>query len=434
LEKLRGLLAHRTVGLLGFGREGRSSYAFLRRLYPEKMLLIADSAPLQVDDSHVRLLTGEGYLEILTQCDFLLKSPGISLRGVALPPGIQVSCQTDLFLRYAPCIKAGVTGSKGKTTTATLLYDMLTASGIPARLMGNMGRPVLDAIDAMEGKIAVIELSSHQLEFTAASPQVAVWTNLYEEHLEHYDGGFLGYATAKANICRHQKQGDAFIYTAEQPLVALAQLADCKGERLPVGMDEGRENPFLQSLCGVNARLRGRHNQQNIFFAAVAALRLGATQEGIRRAVTDFQGVPHRLETVSRVGGIAWVDNCICTIPQGVMMDIATLENVDTLIFGGLDRGLDYENFAVQLLASSVRNFICMPETGHSIAKLLEKRSNNKNVVIVETMEQAVRSAAEKTAQGKTCLLSPAAASYNRYKDFEEKAAHFLECIALLGQ
>jgi len=429
LAQLLDFLGEKRIGLLGFGREGRSSYAFLRRHFPDRSLLIADKAPVELDDPHVILLCGENYFDALYQCDILLKSPGVSLKGISRPPHLAITCQTDLFLRFAPCVKAGVTGSKGKTTTSTLLHSMLCASGLPTRLIGNMGVPVLDCFDEIDGCIAVIELSSHQLEFTRASPHVAVWTNLYEEHLDHYTGGFADYAAAKAHICNHQALEDVFIFNADQPLEGMTDLSACRAERVPIGVAAGKSDPFLRSLEGLNPRLRGAHNRQNIYFAATAALRLGASPEDIRRAVLAFQGIPHRMYPVSEAGGIHWVDNCISTIPQAVLHDIDALGDVDTLILGGLDRGLDYRVFACALAAKPVCNVICMPETGHAIAKLLKCMGNTQNIVPVNTMEEAVAAAFACTEKGKTCLLSPAAASYNAYKDFEEKGQHFKECI-----
>lgn len=415
------------IALLGFGREGRSSYVFLRNYFPELPLLIADQAPIRLEDPHVTLLCGEGYLDALHQCDIVLKSPGIPLKNIAIPPGVEISCQTDLFLRFAPCVKAGVTGSKGKTTTSTLLYGMLRASGIGARLIGNMGVPVLDCFDEIAGQIAVIELSSHQLEFTHASPQVAVWTNLYEEHLDHYTGGFAGYAAAKGHICQYQAPEDYFIYNADQPIAQMVDLSRCRARRVPVSART--EDPFLASLVNGNPRLRGEHNRHNIYFAATAAALLGATQAGIRRAVEEFQGFPHRMYPVSEACGIHWVDDSICTIPRGVLCTVDALGDVDTLLLGGLDRGLDYQGFAEELSKRPLRNIVCMPETGHTIAKLLQELSSRQTIVPVQTMEQAVAAALACTTAGKTCLLSPAAASYNAYKNFEEKGAHFLRCI-----
>jgi UDP-N-acetylmuramoylalanine--D-glutamate ligase len=418
-------LREKRVALLGFGREGRSSYAYIRKYFPEKPLLVADRALVGVEDPRVTLLCGEGYLEALRRCDLVLKSPGISLKGVPLPRGVEISCQADLFLRFAPCLKAGVTGSKGKTTTSTLLYGMLRASGAAAQLLGNMGVPALDRLDGIEGQIAVIELSSHQLEYCRASPQVAVWTNLYEEHLDHYDGGFAGYAAAKAHICQYQAPEDTFIYNADQPLAEMADLSRCKARRVPVGART--DDPFLSSLR--NGRLRGAHNRQNIHFAATAALLLGATQAGVRQAVEEFRGIPHRMCPVSEAGGIHWVDDSVCTIPRGTLLTLDALGDVDTLLLGGLDRGLDYREFARELGSRPLRNLVCMPETGHSIARLLKETGGAQNIILAQTMEEAVAAAAGCTARGKTCLLSPAAASYNAYRDFEEKGADFLRCI-----
>jgi len=422
---LHDFLGRGRIALLGFGREGRSSYEFLRRLFPERKLLIADQSPIELGDPRVTLLCGPHYLDVLHRCDVLIKSPGIPLKDIAVPPGLEITCQTDLFLRFAPCVKVGVTGSKGKTTTATLIYEMLRACGMNARLTGNVGVPVLDCIEDVKGGIAVIELSSHQLEFTRSSPQVAVWTNLYEEHLDHYTGGFAGYAAAKAHICQYQSPDDLFIYNENQGLDRIAE--PCAARKLPVGLET--IDPFLRSLDNTNPRLRGEHNRQNTYFAAAAALELGAAREGIRRAVAEFRGIPHRMDLVSRAGGIDWVDDCIATIPHGVLCTVDALENVDTLIIGGLDRGLDYTEFTRELERRPLRNLICMPETGYSIAKLLETSGSRKNIICVDTMEDAAAAALRCTEKEMTCLLSPAAASYNRYRNFEEKGRHFLECV-----
>lgn len=426
LAQLLDFLDMGRIGLLGFGREGQSTYRFLRRHFPTRPLIIADQAHVQLDDPRVQLLCGKHYLDVLHSCDLLIKSPGVSLKNIVIPDNLHITCQTDLFLRFADCTKVGTTGTKGKTTTSVLIYDMLCASAVAAKLIGNVGVPVLDCFEEINGHIAVIELSSHQLEFTRASPQVAVWTNLYEEHLDHYTGGFVGYAAAKAQICNHQHPNDLFILNADQPLHEWADLTPCCAQRVYIGLEE--TDPFLRSLDNTNPRLRGDHNRQDIYFAATAALAVGATQAGIRRAVEEFRGIPHRMCPVSEAGGITWVDDCISTIPRAVLFAIDALQEVDTLIIGGLDRGLDYQDFAHELTQRRMlRNIICLPDTGHAIAKLLQRSS--KTIICVATMEEAVRAAFAHTQPGKTCLLSPAAASYNMYKDFEHKGRHFAQCI-----
>ena len=195
--KIAEYLRDRTVLLVGFGREGQSSYRYIRKYFPEKPIAVADKNAVSVDDPFVTCICGENYLDCIGDFDVVLKSPGISFKNVDAPTHTEITCQVDLFLRFADCRKVGVTGSKGKTTTSTLTYQMLKAAGKDCRLIGNIGVPVFDSLaDLTPDTVAVIEMSSHQLEFTHASPEVAVLTNLYEEHLEHYKGGFAGYTAA----------------------------------------------------------------------------------------------------------------------------------------------------------------------------------------------------------------------------------------------
>lgn len=224
-QSAASMFKNKKVLILGFGREGMSTYRFLRNMYPDMHLTIADKNEIKLDDKNVTLICGDSYMDSLNDFDIVMKSPGIAFLDVDIKDGTLVTCQTDLFLKFAPCRKVGITGSKGKTTTSTLIYDMLKEGGFDARLIGNIGVPVLEDINTVTPEtIAVIEMSSHQLEFTASSPEVAVLTNIYEEHLDHYRDGFRGYVNAKLNIVRRQKEGDTFIYNATQGLDGLCDL------------------------------------------------------------------------------------------------------------------------------------------------------------------------------------------------------------------
>ena len=218
-QSAASMFKNKKVLILGFGREGMSTYRFLRNMYPDMHLTIADKNEIKLDDKNVTLICGDSYMDSLNDFDIVMKSPGIAFLDVDIKDGTLVTCQTDLFLKFAPCRKVGITGSKGKTTTSTLIYDMLKEGGFDARLIGNIGVPVLEDINTVTPEtIAVIEMSSHQLEFTTSSPEVAVLTNIYEEHLDHYRDGFRGYVNAKLNIVRRQKESDTFIYNATQGL------------------------------------------------------------------------------------------------------------------------------------------------------------------------------------------------------------------------
>ena len=430
MSALTDYLQQKRILILGMGREGRSSLRFLQSRVPSAFLAIADQ-----NDPHIDGVPGHfgaDYLAHLGEYDVVLKSPGVPFVGVDVPAGTEITCQTDLFLRFADCVSVGVTGTKGKTTTSTLVHEILDAAELPNALIGNIGVPVLDVFDDIRGKVAVIELSCHQLEFMHASPHIAIFTNLYPEHLDHYDG-FAGYAAAKLHIASYQTENDVLIYgdvaglreyLSDQPLAA---------EQIAVGYDFGQDDPLLARLSHANARLPGKHNAQNVCFAAVAARRLGVSDAAIERGVRRFGGIEHRMEPVGTYRGVAFVNDSIATAPEVVLLELEALGSVDTLLFGGLDRGLDYTQFIDALAESTVRNLIGLPQTGHAICDAPALRRAGKRVYKASDMDDAVRAAYRMTLPGKTCLFSPAAASYNVYKNFEEKGRHFKSLVRQYG-
>ncbi len=414
------------VLILGFGREGRSTYNYIRRYLPDFKLTIADQNHINVDDDNVTCICGNNYMNSINDYDVVMKSPGISVRDVKINEDVDITCQMDLFLRFAPCKKIGITGTKGKTTTSTLTYKMLKAAGISTCLIGNIGVPVFEKIDDCDDMVAVVEMSSHQLEFVKTSPEVAIITNIYPEHLDHYNG-FEGYVNAKLNVVKFQNENDIFITNADQKI---SEFTDMKinSRRIEISMNADEDNEFLAKLAKLNSHLKGKHNAQDIFFAAAAASLFNASNEAIEKGVAEFYGIPHRMELVGTFKGVKFYNDCIATIPTAVMLAVDALKDVDTLIIGGMDRGIDYTDFVESLANSNVSNIVCLPETGYKIGKELEKIENN-TVYYAEDMEKAVEIAFAKTAKGKSCLLSPAASSYNKYKNFEEKGNHFKELV-----
>lgn len=420
LPPIAEYLQNKTVLLVGFGREGQSSYRYIRRFFPEKEIAVADKNPVSVDDPHVVVFSGADYLSHIPDFDVVLKSPGISFKDVRDAGRAEITCQVDLFLRFAPCRKIGITGSKGKTTTSTLIHLCLQTAGKDSRLIGNIGVPVFEALEEVtENSIAVIEMSSHQLEFTHTSPEVAVITNLYEEHLEHYRGGFAGYARAKSHIALYQKAGDLLIYNADQGLDAFEGVAGTPAEKLGIRADDAL--PFAIA----NEHLAGRHNRQDVLFARAAAKRFGVTDEQVERAVQSFAGIEHRMEKVGTFRGITFYNDCIATIPHAVLCAVEAIGNVDTLIVGGMNAGISYAGFDRALAESGIRNIIGTPETGFAVVRAVQALNPEKNAVTAADLDEAVRLAYRYTAAGKSCLLSPAASSYNVYKNFEEKGRHF---------
>jgi len=420
----------KNILILGLGREGRATLGFIRKHYPDMHLTVADRNPVKVDDGNVTLICGENYLDCINDFDIVMQSPGISLRDVKIDDSTTVTGEMDLFLRFVPCKKIGITGTKGKTTTTTLIYRMLQADGVPSMVMGNIGTPVFESLDEIEGKIAVIEMSCHQLEFSHASPDVAVFTNAFPEHLDHYNG-FEGYIGAKLNIVRYQNENNLFISNADQLLEdVVGDLSFVRSRMVRVSRKAYENDEFFRKLTTLTEALPGELQWQDIFYAATAVREFGVSDAAIEKAVSEFGGIAHRLEKFAVRNGISFYDDAIATIPHAVMGNVRALGNVGTLIIGGMDRGLDYSDFVAELMSAPIDNLICMPETGYSIASALEAKGCKLNIVCCETLEDAVAKSFELTQSGKACLLSPAAASYNRYKNFEEKGNAFKKMVA----
>lgn len=421
-------LKDKSVLILGFGREGKSTYNYIRKYLPSKLLAVSDGKPQQIDDSNIECFCGEDYLSHIGKFDVVMKSPGIPFADVNVPDGTYVTCQTDLFMRYAPCKKIGVTGSKGKTTTSMLTYKMLCAGGVPCELMGNMGLPVFDYIEEMtEDKIAVIELSSHQLEFPRSSPNVSILTNIYEEHLEHYKGGMTGYVNAKLNIVRHQNENDTFIYNGTQGLKPYLDLSTVRSNTVAVKKDA--DLPFEIE----NIHLAGEHNRHDVLYAYTASSMFGVTAEQAKKAIDDFEGIEHRMENVGKYKGITFYNDCIATIPHAVMCAVNAIK-ANTLIIGGKDRGIDYTDFAVDLENSGLSVIIGTKTTGHKIIDMMNGNGTSKKLMKAENLEEAVKFAYKNTEKDGVCILSPAASSYNEYKNFEEKGRHYKSLVKKYGE
>lgn len=412
--------------ILGFGREGKSTYNFIRNYLPEKHLTIGDRNTVTLDDENVSFDCGENYLDNLGNYDLVFKSPGIAFLGVKYPETTEITCQTDMFLRFCDCTTVGITGTKGKTTTSTLIFRMLKEAGFDACLIGNIGVPVFDDINKNKDSVAVIEMSSHQLEFTRTSPHIAVLTNVYEEHLDHYEEGFRGYVGAKLNIVKHQGENDYFIYNGTQGISEYIDENEIKSKRIKVFAEP---DSFIKELSGLNNNLKGRHNSMDIGFAAAAAKALGADEESIRRAIEKFPGIPNRMEYFGTFGGVDYYNDSIATIPEAVLCAVEAIENVGTLIIGGLDRGIDYSDFEKSLSELDIDNIVCLPETGHKIADKLAVLGSKAHVEKVTDLPEGVSFAVKNTKPGKACIMSPAAASYNVYRDFEEKGQHYKQLV-----
>jgi len=380
INKLRDFFNNKKVLILGFGLEGQSTFRLLEKL---------NCAETTVWEQY------HYTTDLPCEYDIIMKSPGIPMFGKA---DERITGQTDLFLRFCENKTVGITGTKGKSTTSSLLSHILRECGVSNRLIGNIGIPPLEiADDLTPDEIIVMELSCHQLEYVQASPNIAVLLNIYEEHLDHYVN-FAHYRAAKENIFKYKH--DVLI----------------RGEDMDVS-----------ALDSNRPKLRGEHNLRNIAVAVKVAVLLGCTRPEAIEAAYTFTGLEHRLELFFEINGIKYINDSISTIPAAAIAAVNSFPETDTLIIGGMDRGIDYSSLIEFINNSDIPNIIALPDSGHKIADAL-----NKPAYKASNMADAVSRAKEVTQ--KCCVLSPAAASYGFYENFEERGRDFKELVQKKNQ
>lgn len=432
-------LKNKKVLLLGFGREGRSTYHFIRKFLPDMLFGIYDKNEIKDNLEHVTMHSGSSYQDILADYDMIIKSPGIVFNSKDSGDFKKLTSQTDLFLEFYRDQTIGITGTKGKSTTSSLVYHVIHSSGRDARLVGNIGVPVFDVLeDINENTLIVFELSSHQLEHVTHSPHIGMHLNLYQEHLDHY-GTFEKYAAAKENICRFMQKGDLLIYNKEflTPVKHLKATCITLSDRDDDSDVRVKENHIYYKdqdieIIDDEILLKGHHNVYNIAAAYSVTNYLGVDNNSFYEAVKSFQPLPHRMEFVAVIDGVTFYNDSISTICETTIQAVMSIRNIDTVILGGMDRGIEYKPLVDYLLDCEIRNIILMPDTGYRIQTLIanaQKSSQDKNIVPVANVAEAVQKAKEITRKGMTCLFSPAAASYGFFKNFEERGEVFKKYV-----
>lgn len=445
-QKIISEFENKSVLILGYGREGKSTYNFLKENNVKCNIAIADKNEIRDKENiglEVKIYTGENYLDVLKDYDIIMKSPGISLKNVDLTNiKDKITSQAELFLKYGKEKIIGITGTKGKSTTSSLIYNMIKGK-YNALLVGNIGLPAFNMIDEFENtNYYVYEFSSHQLEFVRHSPHIAIILNMYEDHLDHYNSYEL-YKDAKRNIFRYQKKGDWYVYNKDMKSI-INENNKIVAYKLEVGHYEAQNNYTCYNEQVVNIvinnkkysiklpekiNLNGKHNYFNIAVAMSVAKLLDVDNNDILDALNNFKPLPHRLETIGKYNEVEYIDDSIATIPEAVISAAQSIDNVDTVLIGGMDRNIDYNNLIDFILKGNIPNVILMYDSGKRIYQQLKKHNVKSNVIYAEDLEKAVQLATNITQKNKVCLMSPAAASYGTFKNFEERGDKFKEFV-----
>ncbi len=414
-KRLRG----KRILILGFGREGRSSLAFIRENLPDTVVGVADgnaNVLAGLEESHdVKTYSGRNYLDAVNDYDIVLKTPGISLKDRDVDFS-KITSQTDLFLEEFHDRVIGVTGTKGKSTTSSLIDHLLKESGRESFLVGNIGVPVFDVIEKLtQNSMIVFELSAHQLQFIHRSPHVGILLNVFEEHLDHF-GTLDAYKNAKLNIVRKMGEGDWAVTRNELSF----DLADSSAhiidyEYYDFGVD------------WENIPLKGEHNRLNVNAALCACYACGIPVDELIPHLYTFRPLEHRQELVGTFGGVTFYNDSISTIPQAAIAAVETIKNVKFLLLGGYDREIDYSPLVEYLMNNKVEHLLFTGNAGKRMMSMLENTGYQGDMTTFANLPEAFSIIRKKAKQGDVCLLSPAAASYDQYRNFEERGRIFKE-------
>lgn len=447
------------IAVLGLSTEGQDSVRFLHSR--SAILTCCDMRRKdnlgvlydQLEGFGVSFQLGENYVKNLNSFDMVVRTPGMSLRLPELirysKNGGEITSLTKLFFKECTAPIIGVTGTKGKGTTCTLIARMLESDGKTVHLGGNVGTPLLSRIDSIKsGDWVVLELSSFQLEDLTQSPHIAVILRTTQEHLANFDKLATNfhptkeaYVEAKKSIARFQTNKDIIIVNSDDP-TARSFTGETKAKKYTFSLFDSTADAFiadhavylrtggnLLKLCdSKTVKLRGDHNLENIAVASLAARAAGASVAAVIKGATEFEGLEHRLEFVRVVRGVTYINDTFSTVPETTIAAIKSFDEPLILILGGSDKGSDFTTMGEVIAKSCVKAIIVIGDMTERIFTAVDRAGyKRKRIVGAKTMQDIVAAAAREAVPGDVIILSPACASFDMFTNYKERGRQFKE-------
>ena len=437
--------------ILGGGESGVGAALLAKKQGYE--VFVSDGGPLK--DSYKKELEEAGIAfeekqhseEKILNATEITKSPGIPEKNEMVQKirakGIPVISEIELAYRYANGSKIiGITGSNGKSTTTSLTYHICKHAGYDCALVGNIGYSFAKQVAVDPKPLYVAEISSFQLDdIETFRPDIAVLLNITEDHLDRYDYKFEKYIASKFRIAQNQTDHDYFIYCEDDPVI-MQYLSSIKTHSNPIPFSMSKELPkgaYIRnnmmtidwgqgklSMSIYDFAVKGKHNQYNTMAAGIAASTLGIRKEKIREAIKTFQSLEHRMEYVSTVRGVEFINDSKATNVNSTWYALESMTKPVILILGGVDKGNDY-SLIMDLVKEKVKAIVCM---GVDNRKIHEAFGNEMSLIVnTGSASEAVRAAFHFAAKGDVVLLSPACASFDLFTNYEDRGRQFKQAV-----
>lgn len=401
----------------------------------------------ELEANHIPFESGTHDVERILEADEVMKSPGIPEKSELVKQirakGIPVISEIELGYRYKGSSKIiAITGSNGKTTTTSLLYHICKVAGQDAAIVGNIGFSFARQIAQDPKALYVIEVSSFQLDdIHSFRPDIAILLNITEDHLDRYNYQFENYIKSKFRIIENQTEQDCFIYCIDDEVVVKhLELLTTHTNLLPFSMkQELKKGGYIKNeqmmlkiqeervtMSIYDFALKGKHNAYNTMAASIAASTLGIRKEKIREAVSNFHSLEHRMEFVATVKGVDFINDSKATNVNSTWYALESMQKPTILILGGVDKGNDYALVA-DLVKDKVKAIVCM---GTDNAKLFEYfKDKVAQIIEVDSAKKAVNASFKLAEKGDVVLLSPACASFDLFKNYEDRGHQFKESV-----
>ena len=447
------IMNRKLIVVLGGGESGVGAAILAKkkgfRVFLSDNVLLKDERRNSLEASHIDFEEGGHSEEKLLLADELIKSPGIPdtapIVRKAIAKGIPVISEIEFAGRYTDAKLICVTGSNGKTTTATLIHHILRSAGLNVGLAGNIGKSFAKEVATKKYDFYVLELSSFQLEgINDFKADISVLLNISPDHLDRYNNNFQDYIDAKMRVIRNQKVHDAFIYWEDDPIVT-REIEKLEPEVGRYAFSETGRDGLAGYVEGgklfINSKgnifdmelellaLEGVHNIYNSLASGIVAKLMDITDEQLRESLSDFKGVPHRLERVAAVRGVQYINDSKATNVNSCWYALQSMRAKTILIIGGTDKGNNYEEIE-ELVRSKVRALIFL---GVDNSKLHAFFDGKVDIIRdAGSMKEAVETAYRLAKKGDVVLLSPCCASFDLFDDYKDRGNQFKECVRRL--